>query len=275
MSYWVTGSIKPFDDTRKPPPKVVLDQDPHTNTADVNSYKQGVEINTIQQLYGSNQPKFWGGSVDVYGSITHQQNLNTLGQAVGFTDFYQSPTQEDLPNFNPVDFIVMADKYPLPIWINGGPQQEQEAIIEPLPISSRLPNTEGIKNRSRGIKGKIDLENLQILPGASVRVFGQPFLDQGLSYFGDDLSGSIILPPFVSDDLDVPAPFVEKTKREQDVSSLTSLDATFKSALLAMTGSLEGNNGLLFNDKHPSYGIDCYGPLNGRGILYNNWLKGS
>lgn len=275
MSFWITGSIAPFDDTRQPPSKVALSEDPHINMRDVSSYRQGVEIRTVHQLYGSNQPKVWGGSIDVYGNINHQQNLNTLGQSVSFADFYHSSLQEDLPNFNPVDFLVMAEYYPLPVWTNQGPQQDQEAILEPLPISTRLPTIEGVNNSARGVRGEIDLQNLQILPGPSVWVFEQPFLDQVMDHFGDDLSGSILLLPYTSPNLDIHLPFIETTKREKDVGFLTSLDADFKTALLKMTGSLQGDNGLLDNDKLLCFGIDCYGPLNGRGILYNNWLRGS
>lgn len=277
MAYWVTGSIPPFDDTRQPPPKVVFTKDPHTDTTEFDQYRQGIEIRTTRQLYGSNQPKIWGGTVDNFGRVSHEQSLSTPGQAVSFTEFYNTSRQEDLPKFNPVLFLNLGYLYPVPLWTNNGPQQEQEAIIEPFPVPFRLTSIEG-SAPFRGVHASVDLTNVQIIPDPSTSVFGNPFLDQGRDLFGSTITGSIVLPNYASPDIINPQPFSDVATREVVLGQIISIDATFKSVLLRMTGSLQGDLNPLLG-RSSCAGSTSYGPNIARygtqGILFDNWLRGS
>lgn len=277
MSYWVTGSIPPFDDSLAIPTKTVVFEDPHTDTSGFNQFRQGVELRTVGQLYGSNQPKLWAGTVDFYGRVKHEQDISTFGQAVSFVEFYNSITQEDLPRFNAVDYMVLGADYPLPLWLNNGPQQEQEAIIEPLPLPYRLPSIEGA-TPVRGVRGSLDSTNLQILPGASTLMFGQPFLDQGRDLIGESIEGSIVVPGYASSEYSNSEPFDDIRTREVILSALTSIDDTFKAVLLSMTGSLQGDLNPL-RGRSSCAGRDCYGPNMARygtdSIAFANWQRGS
>ena len=127
----------PFDDSQQ---VIYIPTDSDTggsNTLEIDPYRQGVEIRTNRQRFFSTQPKIWSGDFD------HIVDFNAIGQARSFTEFENSPLFMDLPEFDPVSYIVLGPNYPLPIVFNDGPQQEEETSFEPITIPFRKNSNEG------------------------------------------------------------------------------------------------------------------------------------
>lgn len=133
----MTTEFTPFDDSQQ---VIYIPTDSDTggsNTLEIDPYRQGVEIKTNRQRFFSTQPKIWSGDFD------HIVEFNAIGQARSFTEFENSPVFEDLPEFDPVSYIVLGENYPLPIVFNDGPQQEEETSMEPITIPFRKNSNEG------------------------------------------------------------------------------------------------------------------------------------
>lgn len=132
-----SGEFTPFDDSQQ---VIYIPTDSSSggaDTVDIDPYRQGVEIKTNRQRFFSTQPKMWSGDLD------HVVNTHTIGQARSYTEFDNSPLFFDLPEFDPVSFIVLGTSYPLPIVFNDGPQEEEETIIMPITIPFRKSSNEG------------------------------------------------------------------------------------------------------------------------------------
>lgn len=241
-----------FDDTISPPAKPVLTTDPNTDTTGFNNLRQGVELKNMSQLYGSSQPKVWGGQVDPYGTISHEQDFSTIGEVPAFTNFFGSVAQEDYPTFDIVSYLTLGSAYQFPIWLNGGPQRQQEAAIEPLPILFKLPSSEGVK-QARGVHGAWDEENEQF----SSYQIAMPFLDEGEVKFGDSYEGSIVIPGFSSGEPFYQLAFEDTSPEIKYTNFLTDLSQPFVDAYAAMTGS---NMSFGVSPLFSSRGNSCYGP---------------
>jgi hypothetical protein len=144
-----SGEFTPFDDSQQ---VIYIPTDSGSggaDTLDIDPYRQGVEIKTNRQRFFSTQPKMWSGDLD------HVVNTHTIGQARSFVEFDNSPLFLDLPEFDPVSYIVLGTNYPLPIIFNDGPQEEEETIIMPLTIPFRKNSNEGPFYAHR-IAGEVD-----------------------------------------------------------------------------------------------------------------------
>jgi len=241
-----------FDDTILPPTKQVLTTDPNTDTSAFGNLRQGIDLKNMSQLYGSSQPKVWGGQVDSFGVISHEQNFNTIGDVTPFTDFFGSVAQEDLPKFDIVSYLTFGSDYRFPIWLNGGPQRQQEAAIEPLPIVFKLPSAEGVK-QTRGVHASWDSENEQFITGESV----MPFLDEGEEKFGDSYEGAVLVSGFASNDPTYQSAFEDTTQEANYINFFTNLSQPFVDAYAAMSGS---NMSFGLTPPFSSRGNSCYGP---------------
>lgn len=127
----------PFDDSQT---VIYIPTDEDTggiDTREIDLYRQGVELRTHHQRFVGNQPKLWSGALD------HVVNTTTIGQARSFVEYENSLLFEDLPEFSPVAYIEQGTSYPLPIVMNDGPQQEEEAYMEPITIPFRKYTPEG------------------------------------------------------------------------------------------------------------------------------------
>jgi len=173
------------------------------DTRAIDKFRQGVSIRTSKDVYGSTQPKIWAGNLNHYVKVT------TYGQARDFTEFENDPKFEELPKFNPAWYItassssivggniVRMSTYPFPIVFNDGPQQEEEASIEPFIIPFRKAYPYG-NYFPRSIKANLeDGNNFDNLDGGTTRIeqfieYDIPttprfFLDEGVEYFGPAL----------------------------------------------------------------------------------------
>ena len=185
----------PFDDSQQ---VIYIPTDADTggtDTSGIDAYRQGVEIKTNKQRFFSTQPKIWSGDFD------HVVDLHVLGQARSFVEFDNSPLFQDLPEFDPVSFIVLGLDYPLPIVFNDGPQEEEETIIMPLTIPYRKNSNEGPFYAHR-VAGQLeDGNNFDTIFGNSNRTtqfkdYLNPlqqryFLDEGEAIWGSVSNGIV------------------------------------------------------------------------------------
>jgi hypothetical protein len=206
--------------------------------------RQGVEINVTKHLYVGTQPKLWAGAnnfndIDVVTDVvTHQVNVVTYGQALGFIQFEGSSSFKDLPKFDPTSYITLGDDYPLPIVLNDGPMQQQEAIIEPFTIPFRLPTNEGpiyahrvhaeLEDGNNFLDPRRTANRVQQfveLEPPSTPVF---FLDMGQEEFG-----GIRIDGFITATQRLTHPF-DDTELEVVANSARTNDSNFTNQLIAM-----------------------------------------
>ena len=282
MTFWITGSIEPFDDTTKPKTKDVITSDPNTDTSGYDDLRQGIEIRTPKQLYQSMQPKIWGGYVDKFGKVIHEQQIVSLGNPVSFVEYYNTIQNPDLPKYSSYDYIVLGKSYPLPIWNNQGPQKQQEVILEPLPIPFRLPSIHDVNNSPRGVHGLFQETNLQIQPRAFTEVFygHNYFLEQGIEFFGQTNTGSIILEGYTNQYIQPRVQLFAETNLLLAFVSSSIKDnvGTLKEAVLKMTSSIalnndNENNGLYY--KSSVAGWSYYENSITDSLVYGGMLRGS
>jgi hypothetical protein len=251
------------------------------DTSTIDGLRQGVSLRTQRHVYGSVQPKIWS------GNLQHFILVRTLGQARSFTEFDNSPLFVDIlptfdtgsigvgktpAHFNPVQYLT-DPLYPFPIIFNNGPQQEEEAIIEPLTIAYRRASNEGNTLR-RTVKGSLeDGNNFDSDKGATNRIeqfvsFTPPseprfFLDEGAVYFGDNNGlnperGIAIenFIPFIQREI---VPYNE-TRNERIVERIRTNDPDFISVLKALKFDLDNDIREQFDKKSATAGSDVYGP---------------
>lgn len=232
-------SFTPFDDTLTPR------RYPRATTSGssfpYDHLRQGIEITTAKYLYAGSQPKFWAGANNFVGqtsandTLDHAIKIVTYGQALGFVDYDGHSIFEDLPKYDPVSYITLGDDYPLPIVLNEGPMQQDEAIIEPFTIPFRLKTNEGpIYARSPG--GELEDGNnfLDLKRGAN-RIEQFIDLQDPLTpvYFldlGQEEFGNIRIDGFVTGTQRLSYPF-DDTQQEFVVATATTTDETFIATL--------------------------------------------
>lgn len=169
------------------------------DTTVFNQYRQGVSMRIARHVYETTQPKIWA------GNLKHAVRVVTIGQARDFTEFENTPEFEELPEFNPVWYIE-DETYPFPIIFNNGPQQEEEAIIEPFTIPFRKANPFGnfVPRTPRG--SLEDGNNFDNYDGGTTRVeqfieYNSPvtprfFLDEGAEYVGTIIEPALLTNAF-------------------------------------------------------------------------------
>lgn len=188
----------PFDDSRQIVYFSTNTDTGGSDTSEIDAYRQGVEIRTNRHRFYSTQPKIWA------GDINHHINVTTIGQARSFTEYKNSLLYQDLPEFDPVAYIVLGLNYPLPIIFNEGPQQEEETSLEPITIPFRKKTTEGPYYAHRVAGSVEDGNNLDTIFKNTNRTsqffdYDDPleqslFLDEGQNFFGDGtLENKIII----------------------------------------------------------------------------------
>jgi len=279
------GQFVPFQDTDAPRVQKAIQNHANTtqgyNTAIYDQYRQGVSIRTSRHLFSTTQPKLWA------GNLKHAVRVETIGQARDFTEFEDDPKFEELPKFSPV-WYIQDENYPFPIVFNNGPQQEEEAIIEPFTIPFRKANPFG-NFVPRTPKASLeDGNNFENYDGGTTRVeqfieYNQPrtprfFLDEGVEYFGENVATAIVIDgyvAFIQRDAD---PF-DDTKDEQIVEQINTTDATFISRLKELNFDLSEDIRGTFSKKSATAGGDVYGPDSARygtdSVAYRGLIRGS
>lgn len=253
------------------------------STREIDAYRQGVEITSPHQLYTGNQPKLWS------GNLSHAIRLVTYGQARSWTEYENTKIFDDqvIP-FDQQAYIESPETYPMPIYLNDGPQSEEEAIVEPLTIPFRKSPQEGARP-ARSPKGSLEDGNGFDSPiGATNRIlqfedYSAPltqryFLDGGVGYIGE-VTGSILrMDGYVSYIERMGAPFND-TFDEQIVSQIDTTDVTFVAALKALKIELDEDIRGTYTQKSAAAGTSVYGPEQGRygtdSIAFAGRLRGS
>lgn len=280
MTYWITGSVVPFDDQNNVVDNLsyATTENPPMDTKLIDTFRQGIELRNIKDFYISFQPKIWGGSFNsLKNGITHQQTIQTYGQAVSFTEFFGDSKFIDLPIFNPVNYIILGNNYPTPIYFNGGPQDEQEAIIETLPIKDRFPDID-IKP-SRSVKGNIDQGNCfdgmfngnslieQFVNIKNTKPL-KPFLEQG-----ERQIGGIVIEGWSSPLQPKIEPYIEESD-----NTFNTTDSNFLNAILSLKSYTSENIIKKPNQKSSCAGLTVYSSYQNLGtdsIAFNGRIRGS
>ena len=182
MPYWVRDTeFKPFNDSSNYYGRTNISVvTGGMNTSVVDNYREGINLRNFIDVYKSTQVKvsFLDGQQDMKmnpnSTLNHESTFQTYGQAVDFIQFTGNKLFNDshksyektranknniqissvvdylIDNGNIVDGVLDADNV-YPIYLNGGPQFIEEAIVEPLPIPYRLPTNESPQELARGI----------------------------------------------------------------------------------------------------------------------------
>lgn len=234
----------PFDDSQTPAAVNAPSgsSKPNYDTSGWDNWRQGVEITLPKFLYGSSMPRMWDGNLD----LSHQVEVVTYGQAL---DFVQGDPVglgskfEDLPQFNPVAYIVLGNDYPLPIVFNDGPMKSDEAQIEPLTIPFKLKTNEG-PYYIHDVHGSLeDGNNTDNVRGDTSRVSQfidydpplvvRPFLDMG----GNDIGG-VVVEQYTAMEQRVIRPF-DDTGDQAVLRQLSNQDPDFQGAVAQLQINLK------------------------------------
>ena len=191
MPYWVNDtSYKPFVDTANYYGRTnrYLTVSGGMPTKEIDIYREGVNLRTIQDIYNSNQPKilFQDGTQDRLtepnGELLHQSPFITYGQAGDYVQYTSNTLFNDshvgvdgtllfggtrisktanylIESALIVEGYLNADDV-YPIYMNGGPQFYEESIIEPFPMPFRLATNESPQEQIRGIYAFLETGNV-------------------------------------------------------------------------------------------------------------------
>ena len=261
------------------------------NTSAIDGLRQGVEIRTNKHLFSSNQPKIWAGNFE------HATKITTYGQFRSWSEYENNIAWYDnVVEFNPVLYIKDNLKYPYPIYFNNGPQQGEEAVIEPLTKPFRLDQyvIEGAWPIHRP-KGNLEDGNpdtnlpqgnsrtSQLIPYDPPLVYN-PFLDAGQAYIGlGPIEDCIIVEGYIKYNSTVIHPY-DDTKEEIIVKQLridtsTPEGLNFIDQLKLLDINLDEDLRQDYTQKSATAGYTVYGPEQARygtdSVTYVGWLRGS
>lgn len=251
----------PFDDTQnKIIPPAAFDAGGY-DTREVDNFRQGVEIATNRQRFAGMMPKIWS------GNLLHYTNVTVIGQARSFTEYDNSALFVDLPIFNPVNYIILGNSYPLPIVFNEGPQQEEEVGIEPITIPFRKNSNEGRQIAHRVYGSLEDGNNFQDFVRSANRVEQfipyknveqRYFLDDGANYIGNGpITDGIIINGYISQHLS-PMEYFNDLSDDDIAEEPNTKDTSFTNILKTMDYNI--NEDIRPNDKKSSNaGFFVYG----------------
>lgn len=257
----------PFDDSER---VYYVPTDEGTGGSDTlatDRFRQGTELQTNRQRFMGMQPKIWSGDLD------HVINVTTVGQARSFTEYENSKVFEDLPIYNPVTYIILGANYPLPIVFNNGPQQEEEAYVEPLTIPYRKNSPEGPFFAHRVAGSVEDGNNLDSIWRYTNKITQfvdldeplvvRPFLDEGTFYWGSPTEG-IVVDGYISTQQRLVRPF-DDTSIDDVVQNISNISSDMADVLLRMNVNLNGDIRPSRTKGTPA-GTDIYGPYSSGGI---------
>jgi len=261
------GQFFPFDDSERVRYVTTDSETGGSDTELVDRFRQGSELKTNRQRFMGMQPKIWSGDLD------HVVNVTTVGQARSYTEYENSKIFEDLPIYNPVTYIILGQDYPLPIVFNEGPQQEEEAYMEPLTIPYRKNTPEGpwfIKKIAGSVEDGNNLDSIERNTNKIVQFIEldaplsvRPFLDEGGFYWGTPQDG-IMVDGYISSTQRIIHPF-DDTSTDDVVQNIPNISIDMFDVLLRMNINL-GSDIRPSRTKGSPAGTDIYGPYSSSGI---------
>lgn len=236
------------------------------DTAEVDPFRQGVEILTNRQRFVGMLPKIWSGNICGYTRI------NTYGQFENFVEYSGNTLFDDrLIKFDPVFYISASYEYPFPLIFNDGPQQKYEVALEPLTIIYRKNTNEIVSETAHTIRGMFEIDGFSATQ-LEQYYYPQPegcnwfFLDMGDRHVGyGALSSSLPVQGYVSKDVSCIKPFDDTIANGPQNPMIKQLRTTNSTLInLLMSSSMDVN---LDNDIREEYGYrsksagyDVYGP---------------
>ena len=265
------------------------------DTSGIDGLRQGVEIRTSKHWLTSNQPKIWS------GNYKHFTRIMTYGQMRSWTEYQNNIGYYDnvIP-FNPVLYIKSQNNesitYPFPIYFNNGPQEGEEAAIEPLTHPFRLGTSviEGAYPIHRP-KGNIEDGNPNSnIPQSNTRILQfidyespltpSPFLDSGQSYWGNGpIQNDIIVEGYVDYVERLGQPYddteIESVVKQLEIIPNTPNSQLFLSELYKLNIELDDDIRETYTQKSAPAGYTVYGPDQSRygtdSVAFVGWLRGS
>lgn len=224
MPYWVTNTFfQPFNDTAFYYGKTNrnLTVSGGINTTPIDQFREGVSLRTISDIYRTMQLKivFEDGAQSLEtkpnGELTHQSTFVTFGQSGDITQYTSNAAFNDsiagvegttISGSNRISRTalylietglivdgVLPQQEVFPIYLNGGPQYREEAIIEPLGIPNRLYSNESLQEPVKGVFAFLESGNegderrfgTDIVEQMQYRTYPttyRAFLEQGADY---------------------------------------------------------------------------------------------
>lgn len=285
----------PFDDSRERSRYLITSvfnqSGSGMDTSAFDQWRQGVEITNPKYLYGSNQPKLW------VGNLKHLANTITYGQPRSWTEFLNTASYDDLViEFNPIQYITEPGQYPYPIYFNGGPQEDEEARLEPFTLSFRSDPIEGLHpvrcpkaNLEDGncLDGEVGNNRIVQFIEYSDPLVIRYFLDAGEEYYGaankdTGIFSGIRIEGFVPFINRLAPPFND-TNDEAIVSQVltgsNSSDLLFGSQLKRLKMELDEDIRENYSQKSAPAGYSVYGPsqakYNTDSVAFLGLLRGS
>jgi hypothetical protein len=263
------------------------------DTSAIDHLRQGVDCKRTSHFFNSMQPKMFVGEGMKDGTISHKLPQTLFGVSPSFVEFNHSTRILDGSKFNPVTLLDSDGSYPTPILSNYGPQQNDEAVLEPFTIHDRrLPDNEGIHKAhgiyasveagssfDRGIAGtKLIEQTIRVGRQSSWEVL----VEDGETQFGSQ-GGSVTIPGYYKAGAATRDPVIDWGAAERVASrTLTSteplLEAFVKLAGVAQAGGVAQQSTEYFKRLLVA-GTDAYGPrsaeLGSDSITYAGWVRGS
>lgn len=255
-----------------------------SNTKNIDSYRQGIELTQQKYRFLGVGPKIWA------GNIKGCTEVRTLGQALQYTEAMNDKKYLDKQNFNPVEYVQNAN-YPYPIYLNEGPSNAKATRIQPLTIIGFLGDQDN-DDPARKVCGNVEDGNMvnDELCGGNNRIeqfynFESktvvPFLEEGESYFGDAAGGKIFIEGYLNDTSEAEgiAPYVEDGNKfltdKLSTNDNTILTVLKNSSSLNLDEDIRRN----YNVKSAPAGGDVYGPDQSQygtdSIAYSGYFRGS
>jgi hypothetical protein len=279
----------PFDDSRSGSVKKAASESHIVNlrpidTTAIDHLRQGIEVTTYAHQF-KGAFNLWAGNIKGFVRI------HTLGQPVSFTEEENSKIWKEDDIFDPINFIVLGQNYPLPIILNDAPQQGVEALLRPFVISFMTNGAEAeVAHTSRG-SVEDGNQDLRVLAGktSQIRQFIDfrnqndfiPFLDTGQLYYGQsgNITGSIISPGHLNDGEMTYAPY-DDLGPQKIINKLPSVSDALRAVLYTSPSvDLDEDIRTYHDIKSAPAGWDVYGPGQGQygtdSLAYIGYFRGA
>lgn len=275
-----TLEFSPFNDTDMPRVRqMILSNEVAEQGMDtrvIDAYRQGVSVITQRHRFAGMQPKI---GTD---SSCHYVKITTYGQSRDFTQYQNSPIFIDQDKFDTLSFMDNPEVY-YPIILNDGPQQQEEAQIEPLTIPFKKEEYFE-KYKVHDFHGNLEDGNESHLLGRGNNRIQQfvpyktsieinPFIDEGSQEIG-----GIVYDGYASFSEVKLEPFND-TVVEEIVKQVESDNTEFLLALQALDYDLSEDLRETFDRKSATAGTSVYGPNQARygtdSIAFGGLMRGS
>lgn len=271
------------------------------DTTGFDVWRQGVELTMPKYLYGGMVAKIWA------GNLNHYTKIITYGQARSWTEYTELKYHDDeLVPFNPTNWITDPENFHTPLYFNEGPQQEEEAIIEPFTFPFRKDPLVGVLP-PRSIKAYLEDGNNFLGEAGNNKIsqfidYDQPldsrfFLDSGEEYIGPIKApgevATVALPQKAGKTIMIEGhiplivrnnqPFNdtndEEIVKQLTITTVSNNDSTFLSELKKLNIELDDEIRGEYNLRSASAGHFVYGPnmnrVNTDSVSYVGMIRGS